>query len=101
LHSCSNFEIADSGKIWIGWDPRVWDCTVITKSVQQITLSVINKGGLQGYLTIIYGENLQRQREALWKELNNVAAHVGDTPWLVFGDFNTARYKSEKVGGKH
>jgi len=35
-----NFDVGDMGRIWISWDPRVWSCVVISKSYQQLTLSL-------------------------------------------------------------
>ena len=34
-------------------------------SIQQITLMVRNQGGLEGYLTIVYGLNTHRERLVL------------------------------------
>jgi len=42
--SCHNFDIVDTVRIWTSWDPRVWSCNVVTKSSQQITLELTNKG---------------------------------------------------------
>jgi len=34
----------------------------------------------------------------LWKELQ--VLNISNAPWLLTGDFNTARFTNEKVGGK-
>ena len=91
-----NFDIEDMGRIWISWDPRVWRYVVISKSYQQLTLSHSDKGGFLAFLTIVYGENVLCRRESLWKDLQHMQGH----PWLVAGDFNTARNTNEKVGGR-
>ena len=63
-------------------------------------MAMTNKGGMHGFLTIVYGENVQAKREPPWNNLFTIASQVQDSPWLVSGDFNTARYTGEKVGGK-
>lgn len=30
--SCNNFDIDDTGRIWVAWDPRVWQCNVYQKA---------------------------------------------------------------------
>ena len=74
--------------IWIAWNPDTWICNVYVVYVQQITLQVKNKGGLKGYITIVYG--------LIWQELEQL--HIGNVPWLLPGDFNIARFTNEKVG---
>ena len=72
----------------------------LSKGSQQLSMSLTNNGGLQGFLTIVYGENIHARRESLWEELHQIAIQIQDSPWLVAGDFNTARFTTEKVGGK-
>jgi len=55
---------------------------------------------MQGFLIIVYGENTNAGRENLWRNSTIIADHVQDSPWVVAVDFNSARYSSEKVGGK-
>ena len=45
-------------------------------------------------------EKIVTLRDSLWGELCGLNSQVTDMPWLVTGDFNTARYSSEKVGGR-
>jgi len=97
--NCHNFDVGDSGGIWCAWDRRVWDCNVISKSPQQISLFLSNIGGMKCYLTLIYGENIQSRRELLWQDLTTMEVKLQHLPWLVSGDFNTARYSNEKRGG--
>jgi len=100
-HSSHNFAIGDAGRIWVAWNPRVWNCIVISMSYQQIIMSITNNGGLHGFLTIVYGESVLARRDPLWRDLHQISGQVHSSPWLVSGDFNnTARYTSEKVGGK-
>ena len=96
--SCNNFHLSSKGRTWVGWNPAVWTCVIHAIFTQHITLSVKNKGGLEGFLTVAYGLNSQSERKELWNNL--YALNIQNWPWLVAGDFNTARYTSEKIGGK-
>ena len=96
--SCHNFEQSSEGRIWISWHTDIWTCTVTSVSIQQITLCVKNKGGLEGYLSVVYGLNTHDERLHLWKELQ--VLNISHAPWFLTGDFNTARFTNEKVGGK-
>jgi len=53
-----------------------------------------------GFLIIVYGENFLSRRESLWKDLQHISGYVQGHLWLMAGDFNTARYTNEKVGGR-
>ena len=56
-------------KNWIAWNPDIWICNVYVVSIQHITLQVKNKGGLEGYITIVYGLNTIGERIKLWRTL--------------------------------
>jgi len=58
----------------------------LSKGSQQLSMSLTNNGGLQGFLTIVYSENIHARRESLWKELHQIAIQIKDSPWLVAGD---------------
>jgi len=64
-----NFHLSSQGRIWIAWNPDIWICNVYVVSIQHITLQVKNKGGLEGYITIVYGLNTIGERIKLWRTL--------------------------------
>jgi hypothetical protein len=64
-------------------------------------MKCINKGGLQLGFTVVYGANFKSQRASLWNELISIADLFVDIPWAVGGDYNTARYTDEKIGGRY
>ena len=39
------------------------------------------------------------QREQLWEDIRLINLARGKIPWAILGDFNTARYMDEKLGG--
>jgi len=43
-------------------------------------LSITKKGGFQGVISVIYGENWQSQRKAWWSELNSIAGAYHHLP---------------------
>ena len=47
--SCNNFHLSEKGRIWVSRNPQVWFCSVLACSLQQFTLSVKNKEGLEGF----------------------------------------------------
>ncbi|KAL0434434.1 UNVERIFIED_CONTAM: hypothetical protein Slati_2777700 [Sesamum latifolium] len=49
-------------------------------------------------VTIAYGANDAVVRRVLWHNLGRLVRAVGDTPWLVGGDFNTLLDMSEVCG---
>ena len=51
-------------------------------------------------VTVVYGENWESLRKALWSDLCSMNDTHGHLPWIVLGAFNEARYTDERVGGK-
>ena len=96
----NNYSHAPNGRIWLCWNQNVWNYTLLESSAQQISIKATNAGSLQLYLTIVYGSNWQRETEQLWSLLIQINQHFIDGPWSVMGDFNTARFCYEKIGGK-
>ena len=93
--SYHNFSYSSKRRIWIAWNPDIWSCTIIVASIQQITLAIKGKRGLEGFPTIIYGLHSQEESSQLWNKLQNL--NVKNLPWLLTGDFNTARISNEKI----
>ncbi|KAG5631925.1 hypothetical protein H5410_003642 [Solanum commersonii] len=84
------------GGILIMWDGRVWSGEVSSLGAYSITckLTGINQD-LIWFLTGIYAPNSREKREEVWWEVGS-ARGLFDGPWVVCGDFNTARFPSEK-----
>lgn len=85
---------------WMGilvmWDGRLWSGEISSLGANFITckLSGINQD-LIWFLTGIYVPNSREQREEVQWEVGS-ARGLFDGPWVVCGDFNTARFPSEK-----
>ena len=67
---------------------------------QQITVKATNGKGLHIFLSVIYGSNFSSERNELWDDLRYIPKTFISSPWVVMGDFNTARHTDEKMGGK-
>ena len=61
------------------------------KVISKFFFSLANKGGMQGYLTLVHEENIQARRELLWKDLSTIADHILTSPWLVTGEFQLCK----------
>ena len=96
----NNYEFSNLGRIWIYWNPNIWQCQVYNKSLQQITIIASNKDSFNMLLNAVYSSNWQSRREELWKELETVHQQHGTLPWACIGDFNIVRYSDEKIGGR-
>ncbi|XP_020259351.1 uncharacterized protein LOC109835749 [Asparagus officinalis] len=96
---CNNYTASNKGRIWVAWDADVWNGTVISVTLQQITIKLQNIGGFSMMLGVIYGENSEQIRSSLWTDIRNISAQLNNLPWLLVGDFNVCRFTSEKIGG--
>ncbi|XP_020264584.1 uncharacterized protein LOC109840369 [Asparagus officinalis] len=96
----SNVRAVGKAMIIIMWDPNIFDTQVINMSDQQITCSVKSKDGrLDCFISAIYGFNQLEARKGLWNDLNSICQSIGNTPWLLRGDFNAMISSEEKLTG--
>lgn len=98
-----NYDQMDSGEedsIWCGWNSSIWTGSIGSKSKQHIHCRLINRGGLNICVTVIYGKNNKTERLDLWDKLREINRCDGNLvePWLVFGDYNEIRMASERLG---
>ncbi|KAJ8440382.1 LOW QUALITY PROTEIN: hypothetical protein Cgig2_019371 [Carnegiea gigantea] len=91
-----NFHLNSKGRIWLAWRPSTYQIKLIRMSEQLIHCELsINK---HFYLSIIYGLNHEQQRESLWNDLMDISSSI-DRAWCLMGDFNTLRFKEDRIGG--
>ena len=66
----TNYEYNHLGRIWLVWrsDVRV---TLVFKSDQLITVSMVLSGGDEFFLSVIYAKNTEAERNVLWEDLKN------------------------------
>ncbi|XP_074298788.1 uncharacterized protein LOC141629726 [Silene latifolia] len=95
-----NNDIIDGGRIWVLWDPSLFNVSVIKKELQVMHLSVIyQQTGFCWTCSMVYGCNKDTDRRSLWSSLTNLASGISG-PWLVMGDFNNVLYADERIGAK-
>lgn len=90
--------INDDTKLWLFW--KDWLSVSLISSMNQcITVEVSNLfDGESSIVSMVYAKNKVPDRTDLWSYLNDVAAAIGDKPWLVGGDFNIILSADEKIG---
>ncbi|XP_074289490.1 uncharacterized protein LOC141614642 [Silene latifolia] len=87
------------GRIWILWNPSIFQVDVLEYSAQCINMRVLEIAPNKSFcLSIMSGFNDLTGRQALCEQLGNFASVVSG-PWLVCGDFSTVLAHSKRIGG--
>ncbi|XP_074299917.1 uncharacterized protein LOC141631098 [Silene latifolia] len=87
------------GRIWVIWDPQLFEVDILDVSVQCIHSLVTDKvRKMKFWFTVVYGMNKAVEREPLWSSLRHYYLTVNG-PWIVGGDFNTVLAGNERIGG--
>ncbi|GMH21350.1 hypothetical protein Nepgr_023192 [Nepenthes gracilis] len=95
-----NYSSCSGGRIWVGWDPNLVSCTIISSEEQVIHLeALLLEDNIPYILSFIYGANSISSHRLLWDSLRAVSNHSGDLPWAALGDFNPIRSPFEALGG--
>ena len=86
------------GKIWLFWKKEVLDPHIYQK-LPQVLHCKISYGSLMCFCSFVYASNDGIIRRELWKNLECFRNSVGQSPWLIVGDFNVVKSPCEKLGG--
>ncbi|KAF8104099.1 hypothetical protein N665_0179s0008 [Sinapis alba] len=70
---------------------------VLHSSNQMIDVEAVALGK-KIYMTFVYGDPVQNQREQVWERLTRYGLAKSD-PWFIIGDLNEIRGNHEKDGG--
>ncbi|XP_074360896.1 uncharacterized protein LOC141701135 [Apium graveolens] len=94
-----NYDHHYNGRIWVGWNPNVWEISLLSKSSQFITCNArfIEKN-LHFIVTFVYAFNDAIDRVPLWEYISSNCS--SPLPWAFLGDFNCITSLSEVVGGR-
>ncbi|XP_074288829.1 uncharacterized protein LOC141613981 [Silene latifolia] len=93
-----NNDIRDGGRIWILWNPSIFNVSIIKKEVQVIHLHVSHlQSGYAWVCSMVYGCNKDSDRHDLWNSLIQMKANYLE-PWIVMGDFNNVLHFDERIG---
>lgn len=80
-------------------DSNYYTVTLIGAEAQILHCSVKGvAGGIDYYLTIVYGYSTIEQRKLLWHNLTEAAQGISK-PWLIAGDFNSILYTQDRLHG--
>ncbi|XP_026416759.1 uncharacterized protein LOC113312218 [Papaver somniferum] len=93
-----NDSVNSVGRIWIAWDPKDVQVSVLSSTSQAVFLDISFSSMINFVVTFIYGENYYVTRSSLWDAIISFAS-FNTKPWVLMGDFNSLLFPSEKVGG--
>ncbi|KAM7462180.1 hypothetical protein LguiA_030314 [Lonicera macranthoides] len=86
------------GRVWITWNPKVFDIQVLQLHTQSVDCLVTITQKVFA-VTGVYGYNTSEERWDLWRDLRRSSNAMGQFPWILMGDFNIVRTHEERVGG--
>ncbi|XP_074266656.1 uncharacterized protein LOC141589935 [Silene latifolia] len=96
---CTNNSCHPGGRVWLLWDPTLYQVDVLNITKQCIHSKVYDKLKKNYFgLTLVYGFNKLQERVSLWESIKLYSLNV-DGPWLVYGDFNSITSVDERIGG--
>ncbi|XP_074299402.1 uncharacterized protein LOC141630493 [Silene latifolia] len=88
------------GRIWVVWNPAVYQIDIQNMTAQTMHLKVLNRGNQRLlWVTFVYGFNKAADKKQLWKSLREYNL-VMDGAWLIGGDFNNVLYANERIGSE-
>ncbi|XP_059315396.1 uncharacterized protein LOC132066006 [Lycium ferocissimum] len=94
-----NYQVGGKGRIWVVWDARLCDFSVIQSTPQYIHGYLrIHANNMAFHLTVIYRLHSIQDRKPLWEDLTNIAGLMS-IPWLVMGDFNAIMHVNDRTYG--
>ncbi|XP_074298393.1 uncharacterized protein LOC141629264 [Silene latifolia] len=95
----TNTQYHKGGRVWILWNPTMFQIQFLEYQAQFIHMRVTNLGSRYCfYLTMVYAFNGVAQRRSLWERLC-AFSHCLRGAWIVCGDFNTVLAPSSILGG--
>ncbi|XP_074300998.1 uncharacterized protein LOC141632342 [Silene latifolia] len=96
---CTNSYLHSGGRIWIIWDPVLFEVDILDVTIQCIHTKVFDKARRKDfYFTVVYGLNSLGDREPLWQSIRSYHLQL-NSPWLLCGDFNAIMERNERIGG--
>ncbi|XP_058748823.1 uncharacterized protein LOC131621801 [Vicia villosa] len=98
-HFIDNYAHHLNGRIWLGWDHRLWHIKEIGASDQYLHCEVSNsRDDFSHFLTVIYAQNQLTNRRKLWADLQTIGISISK-PWIIIGDFNNVLRSDDRIEG--
>lgn len=97
----SNSELCNKGsRIVLGWDENFFEVMMLFSTDQVIHCLVTQKVSRQNFFcSFVYAANDHVPRRKLWHSLEIFSQLVGESPWVILGDFNATLKADEVAGG--
>ncbi|XP_058726600.1 uncharacterized protein LOC131597960 [Vicia villosa] len=97
--SSDNYDKHENGRLWIGWDPRIWEIKNVMSSEQYLHSEVyLANGTFSHYMTAIYALNQLSHRKNLWNDIQSLGDRI-NMPWIIIGDYNNVLKVNDRMGG--
>ncbi|XP_019224865.1 PREDICTED: uncharacterized protein LOC109206499 [Nicotiana attenuata] len=95
----SNFSNSNKSRIWVLWDPRIFEFESIDIDDQIIHGQVRTHSRLLAFgFTAIYGLHTIKDRLSMWQKLKQINS-LQQGPWLAMGDFNAVLNSQDRQHG--
>nr|XP_043615711.1 uncharacterized protein LOC122587599 [Erigeron canadensis] len=87
-------------RILTRWNPNTVNLMVIDSSKQSLLCSIeVFSSRINFFCSFIYASNNGSERKSLWRELGLQKQFVGNSPWVLMGDFNVTLDMNEHSSG--
>ncbi|XP_021979684.1 uncharacterized protein LOC110875791 [Helianthus annuus] len=87
-------------RIIAGWDPGIFYVILLAQSSQVMHFQIIFKQDKKLlFCSVVYAANYYITRRELWQHLSKHKVLVGNNPWVILGDFNSALNLDDKSMG--
>lgn len=94
-----NYDRHYNGRVWVGWNPEVWDISLHHMSAQHITcLARFMEKDITFLVSFVYAHNDAVDRVSLWHDIATIS--ITPMPWCLLGDFNCVTDIGEVRGGR-
>ena len=99
LNWVNNYNFCHRGRIWVLWNGSSIRLRMLEQSEQFIHCEIETvASGNKFMATFVYGDNGYIERRRLWEDIIRIYNNMGNTPWVIMGDFNAIRKREEKSG---
>lgn len=96
-----NNDLNPGGHIWLAWNMENVKVNIIEKKEQCVHCEIKVEDNIpKAFVSFAYGLNGYMERRGLSGDIIWFKSTTNGSPWVVLGDFNALRRKSEKMGGK-
>lgn len=97
--SINNYRRAENGRIWILWNPKKVQITMLEDHEQEIHCELLDThSGKGNQLIVVYALNTSSQRKGLWEFITS-RTQSNQAPLIIGGDFNAVLQVEDRFQG--